>query len=160
MDFDRAFDIVLGHEGEYSNHPMDPGGATRWGITARVATKHGYVGDMRHFPRDQAKVIYRASYWNAVRAEEMPAAVRYPLFDAAVNSGVQQATKWLQRAAGVKDDGVIGPMTIAAVARDPLKVAIGMTAHRLDFLTTLPTFGAFGKGWSRRIASVLKEATA
>lgn len=160
MNFDRAYDILIGHEGEYSNHSQDPGGSTRWGVTARVALKHGYTGDMRTFPREMAKDIYRASYWNAVRADELPEVARYPLFDAAVNSGVQQAIKWMQRAADVVDDGVIGPVTLAAVARNPLKVAVGMTALRLDFLTSLPTFGAFGKGWARRIASVLKESVA
>jgi lysozyme family protein len=160
MDFDRAFDILIGHEGDYSNHPSDPGGATRWGVTARVAVRHGYIGDMRHFPREQAKVIYRQSYWNAVRADDMPSVVRYPLFDAAVNSGAEQAIKWMQRAAKVGDDGKIGPITLAAVNRDPWRCAVGMTAHRLDFMTSLPTWGAFSRGWARRIASVLKEATA
>jgi len=27
MNFDQAFHTLLGHEGGYSNHPNDPGGA-------------------------------------------------------------------------------------------------------------------------------------
>ena len=37
MNFDKAFDRLLGHEGGFVDHPRDPGGATRWGITQRVA---------------------------------------------------------------------------------------------------------------------------
>jgi lysozyme family protein len=160
MNFDRAFDVLIGHEGGYANDSRDPGGETMWGVTARVAVKEGYIGSMRQLPRETAKAIYRRKYWDAVRADELPAVARYPLFDAAVNSGPEQAIKWLQRAADVKDDGILGPMTLAAVTREPWRCAVKMTAERLDFLTSLPTWGHFGKGWSRRIASVLKEAMA
>lgn len=160
MDFDKAFDMLLGHEGSYSRHPDDPGGETMWGITARVARANDYQGAMQSMPRHVAKDIYRAVYWNKVRAEELPDPLRYPLFDAAVNSGCVQAIKWLQRALDVGEDGILGPMTLAAAARDPQRTAVRMTAERLDFMTSLPTFGAFGRGWARRIASVLKEAIA
>lgn len=158
MDFDQAYDTLLGHEGQYSFNAADPGGETMWGVTARVARANGYTGDMRALPRETAKSIYRAKYWDAVRADEMPAAVRYPLFDAAVNSGTTQAVKWLQRAVDVQDDGVLGPMTIAAAQRGGAAAAVRMVADRLDFMTSLPTWSAFGKGWARRIASILREA--
>lgn len=158
MDFDRAFDLLLGHEGGYSFHPADPGGETMWGITARVARANGYRADMRSMPRHIAKDLYRKLYWDKVRADELPADLRYPLFDAAVNSGPVQAIKWLQRAVDVKDDGQIGPMTMANVHQ--AGAAVRMTAERLDFMTSLPTWGAFGKGWARRIASVLKGVVA
>ena len=115
MNFDQAFDILIGHEGGYSNNPRDPGGETMWGITFRVARAHGYYGPMRDMPRDIAKDIYRKSYWSKIRADELPDAIRFDLFDAAVNSGVVQAAKFLQRAVGAKDDGIIGPRTLAAV---------------------------------------------
>jgi lysozyme family protein len=158
MEFDVAFDRLMGFEGGYSNHPDDPGRATRWGITQRVAVRSGYRGDMRDFPRDAAKAIYRRSYWDAIRAEELPAKLRFHVFDAAVNSGVVQAVKWLQRAVGVGDDGVLGPMTLDAVNRsDPATVAAVMTGERLDLMTSLPAWGSFGKGWVRRVAANLKE---
>lgn len=160
MDFDLAFDKLLGHEGGYSNHPSDPGGETMWGITARVARANGYLGDMRSMPRHMAKDLYRKLYWNKVRADELPAALRYPMFDAAVNSGPKQAICWLQRAVDVGEDGQIGPMTLAAAQRAGAAAAIRLTAERLDFMTSLPTWGAFGRGWARRIASILKENAA
>lgn len=42
MNFEKAFDILLGHEGGFVDHPKDPGGATRYGITQRVA--HNLLG--------------------------------------------------------------------------------------------------------------------
>lgn len=156
MDFDTAFAKLLGHEGGYVNHPNDPGGETNWGVTKAVARDFGYTGSMRDLPRDTAKRIYRVKYWDAVKADEMPAAVRYPLFDAAVNSGVGQAARWLQRALGVADDGKIGAITIAkAKQSDGVAVASAMIGQRLQFMTNLSTWPAFGKGWARRIAALL-----
>jgi lysozyme family protein len=160
MQFDQAFDQLLGHEGGYVNDSRDPGSATRWGITQRVAIQEGYTGDMRVLPVEFAKKVAKKRYWDAVRADELPPVLRYPVFDAAYNSGTTQAIKWLQRAIDVKDDGLLGSMTLAAARRNPQAAAVRMCAERLDFLTSLPTWGAFGKGWTRRVASVLKGAAA
>lgn len=158
MTFDQAFDRLLGHEGGYSRHPSDPGGETMWGVTHKVALQEGYVGDMHIMPRDFAKKVYRKRYWDAVQADELPGVLRYTVFDAAVNSGVKQAVQWLQRALDVGDDGVIGPMTLkAAQGGFPMEVAVKMNADRLDFMTSLPTWGAFGRGWARRMAANFRE---
>lgn len=156
MNFDTAFHRLLGHEGGFVDHPSDPGGATCWGVTERVARDNGYQGAMRDLPVALAKKIYRAKYWDAVRAEDLPAAVRYEMFDAAVNSGTGQATRWLQRAVGVADDGRLGPITIAAAhAADGQLVARCMLGQRLRFMTDLSTWPTFGKGWARRISELL-----
>ena len=159
-DFNSAFDQLLGHEGGYVDHPKDPGGATRWGVTERVARARGYTGDMRNLPVEFAKDrVYRPDYWDAVRADELPAEVRYVVFDAAVNSGVSQSIKWLQRALGVTADGVIGPKTLAAArAQDPAALRSTLLGVRLQFMTDLATWPTFGKGWARRIASLLEQA--
>lgn len=160
MNFDQAFDRLIGHEGGHANHPSDPGGETMWGVTARVARAHGYQGDMRFLPRDTAKAIYLTDYWTPVRADALPVAVRYTVFDAAVNSGVKQTVKWLQRALGVGEDGVMGQLTLsAAQAASGAALVARFNGERLDFMTSLPTWGAFGRGWARRVASELKETT-
>jgi lysozyme family protein len=157
MNFDAAFDRLLGHEGGYSWHPNDPGGETMWGVTYRVARAHGYTGNMRSMPRDFAKGVYRKAYWDAVRADELPAGLRFDMFDAAVNSGSAQAIKWLQRIVGAKEDGQLGPLTLASVvAHNPVGLAAALSGERLDLMTSTPNWGAFGKGWARRIASNLK----
>ena len=157
MNFDQAFDILLKHEGGFSDHAADPGGKTRFGITEAVAREVGYRGDMRELPLDLAKRIYKDRYWDAVRAEELPEAIRYAVFDAAVNSGPRQAIRWLQRAVGVRDDGLIGPQTIAAGrAADPQALLRRMLSARLRFMTDLPAWPTFGRGWARRIADLME----
>jgi lysozyme family protein len=158
MNFDDAFAKLLGHEGGYSNHPADPGGETNWGITVAVARANGYAGPMKDMPLDVAKRIYRACYWDAVAAEALPPAVRYVVFDAAVNSGVAQAVRWLQRAVYAQPDGVLGPKTLMATnAADPQALKASFLGQRLRFMTDLPTWGAFGRGWARRIAVLMGE---
>lgn len=157
MNFDQAFDRLLGFEGDYSNSPSDPGGETRWGVTRKVAMQEGYDGDMHVLSRDFAKSVYRRRFWDAIKADQLPEAVRYTVFDAAVNSGPKQAIQWLQRALNVGDDGVIGPLTLnaATAANGPLLGAL-FNGERLEFMTSLPTWGQFGRGWARRIAANLK----
>lgn len=159
MNFEQAFEKLIGHEGGYVDHPSDPGGRTNHGVTERVARAHGYQGDMRDLPLETAKEIARAAYWDAVRADELPEAVRFDVFDGAYNSGTGQAAKWLQRAAGVDADGDIGPATLAAAAAaDPGRLLARYNGHRLQFFTDLATWPQFGRGWSRRIAGNLKDA--
>lgn len=156
MNFDESFERLIGHEGSYSNNPADPGGETMYGVTARVARKRGYQGAMRDLPLSTAKDIARAEYWDEVRADELPEAVRFDVFDGAYNSGTVQSIKWLQRAAGATDDGKLGPATLAAVkACDPEALAARYNGHRLDFMNDLKTWANFGRGWSQRIAENL-----
>lgn len=157
MNFDTAFDLLLGHEGGYSDHAADPGGKTRYGITEAVAREVGYKGDMRELPLDLAKRIYLERYWRPVRADDLPPGVRYAVFDAAVNSGPAQATRWLQRALAVTADGVIGPKTLAAsYAHPPERLLLAMLAQRLRFMAGLPNWPAFSRGWARRIADLME----
>ena len=158
MDFDTAFHKLLGHEGGYSNHAQDPGGETMWGVTKRVAVANGYNDSMRALPVDTAKQIYRKDYWLPVRADELPEALRYPMFDAAVNSGVRQSIRWLQHTVGATVDGNIGPQTLSLARKDnPEVVMRKLLGIRLSFMTDLDTWSSFGRGWARRIASLLRE---
>ena len=157
MDFNRAFDLLITHEGGFSNHPDDPGGATMYGVTEVVARAEGYTGPMRELTLDFAKQVYRKRYWDACRCDQMPDVLRYPLFDAAVNSGPGQAIKWLQAAVGVKADGTIGPVTQQAVnMAAPQPTRQKMIGNRLRFMTQLSNWPSFSKGWARRIAAILE----
>lgn len=155
MNFEACFEKLIGHEGGFVDHPSDPGGATKYGISQR-----SYPGeDIRGMTLDRAKAIYRRDYWGPAGCDAVPDAVRFDLFDMAVNAGVRAAIKCLQRAAGETDDGIIGPRTIQAVSSaNPDKLRARFNGYRLAHLTTLPTWPAFGKGWARRIADNLSEA--
>ena len=159
MDFPTAFDLLITHEGGYANRPLsdDPGGATMYGVTEATARANGYKGDMRDFTLAMSKDIYKAKFWDACQCDSMPPALRYPLFDAAVNSGPGQAIKWLQSAVGVKADGVMGPMTRQAVnVAPPMVVRQQMIGKRLRFMTDLKNWAPNAKGWARRIAAILE----
>lgn len=153
--FDAFIDRVLTHEGGYVNDARDPGGETKFGIA-----KRSYPNiDIKALTREQAISIYRRDFWDRVQGDKLPRAFAFQVLDAAVNHGIGNAVRWMQRAAGVADDGVIGPMTLAAVSRaDPADLVLLFNAERLAFYTKLSTFDAFGRGWINRVAGNLRHA--
>lgn len=151
--FDQCFDKLISHEGGYVNDPRDPGGETKFGISKRAYPQV----DIKNLTLDAAKAIYKRDYWDRAQCDKLPPQLAYLLFDAAVNSGIGQAIRFLQRAVNLADDGVIGPMTLAAVGRvDAEAISARFLGQRLEFMTKLTTWDAFGKGWARRIADQLK----
>ena len=157
MNFTNALALVLEHEGDFSDHKDDRGEATRFGITEAVARRVGYKGDMRELPVELAQRIYLERYWKPIRADDLPPGIRYAVFDSSVNSGPRQAALWLQRALGVKADGVIGPETLAAAyAQDMNALRLRILAQRLRFMSGLPNWPSFSRGWSRRIADLME----
>ena len=153
--FDPAVRVVLTHEGGYVNHPNDPGGETKFGISKRSYPKL----EIAHLTREDAKAIYLQDFWLAGSMDQYDGAIGFQVFDAAVNHGIQTALRLLQRAAGVADDGHVGPVTVAAVkARHVNDVLMLYTAERLDFWRKLSTWPTFGKGWAGRAAENLRYA--
>lgn len=153
--FDDYIDRVLSHEGGYVNDPRDPGGETKFGIA-----KRSYPGvDIKNLTREDAVEIYRRDFWNRVQGDQLPRQFAFQALDAAVNHGIGNAVRWMQRAVGVADDGVIGPVTLNTVKRfDPADLVLLFNAERLEFYAKLSTFDAFGRGWSRRVAGNLRYA--
>jgi lysozyme family protein len=158
--FERAFIDLLGNEGGYANNPADPGGETMYGITQATARRNGYLGQMRDMSLDLAKIIYRAEYWDDA-FDQFPYPVAFQLFDSAVNSGPNTTAKWLQRCLGVTADGKIGAETLeAAKYMEPMRLILLFNAARLEFMTGLPAWLTFGRGWARRIAGNLRKGAA
>lgn len=158
-NFKSALKHVLVHEGGWANHPKDPGGATMKGVTLITYRRHfgqkKTKDDLHNISDKELQQIYRSGYWNKCHCDELPAGVDYAVFDAAVNSGPGRGAKWLQAAVGAKQDGGIGPKTLARVAEhDPIKVTDDMCDQRLAFLHSLATWSTFGKGWGRRVEGV------
>lgn len=168
--FDRCLKAVLKHEGGYVDHPRDPGGATNLGITLGTAKAFrldidgdGDVdkNDVRLLTPATAAPVYRAGYWLKCKCDQLPAGVDYMVFDLAVNSGTGRAIRYLQRAAGVAEDGVIGPKTLAAVHAVRPDAIVGKMANiREVFYRSLSTFPTFGRGWLRRLNDVRGTALA
>ena len=155
MDFDKAFERLIGHEGGYVNDKRDPGGETKFGISRRMYPAE----DIANLTLERAKAIYRRDYWGPAGCDAVPDAVRFDLFDAAVNSGPKTSIKLLQRAVGEVDDGILGPRTLQALNSMPGTRAVArFNGQRLLLLADLPTWPAFGRGWARRVAKNLLEA--
>jgi lysozyme family protein len=153
--FDQAFEIVVGHEGGYSNNANDPGGETKYGISARSYPNIN-IGSLT---LDQAKAIYQTDYWNKAGCDLCDPGLALIVFDAAVNNGVGQAIRWLQGAVGVTADGVIGAQTKAAIAKaNPEEALTAAHASRINMMANLPTWKTFGRGWSKRLAQLPYQA--
>lgn len=141
--FDQALSFVLAMEGGYVNHPKDPGGATNMGITQATydawrKSRKLPPQDVRLLTREEAAAIYRANYWDRIGGDALAQkdpALALVAFDAAVQHGVQLATQMLKASSG-----------------DWRR----LLALRLDLYTNLTTWPIFGKGWTRRMAALLR----
>lgn len=156
MTFEDCIKIVLKHEGGFVNDPNDRGGETNYGVTVAVARNYGYKDDMKDLPLQTAKDIYKANYWNKVKANDLPEEVRYIVFDTAINMGVTRASKFLQEAVGVEQDGIIGSQTIAAsqvVTKE--KYALIRMHFYCQIVRGDESQAKFIGGWSNRVMDVV-----
>ncbi|MEM9835160.1 MAG: glycosyl hydrolase 108 family protein [Bacteroidota bacterium] len=167
-DFEIAYAPVRRIEGGYQADPDDRGNynskgqlvGTNWGIAAPVAER--YFGrpptktDMRKLSGLVAKDIYYEVFWRGMHAPRFPTQELADIvFDGHVNHG-GWGIKLLQRALGIKEDGSVGPITIAAVrAADPVETFQAYYNLRYDFYHGIvrrrPTQKKFLKGWLRRL---------
>jgi lysozyme family protein len=108
-NFDKSLVELLKHEGGYVNHPSDPGGRTNHGVTQDVWEDwidHAVnEAEMKALTPNKVAPLYREMYWDRVKGDKLPSGVDYCVFDAAVNSGVSRAAKWLQTTVGAVADG-------------------------------------------------------
>ncbi|MDX1611629.1 MAG: glycosyl hydrolase 108 family protein, partial [Candidatus Thermoplasmatota archaeon] len=144
------------------NDPDDPGGHTKYGISARAYPDV----DIAELTREDAGEIYRKDYWDACHCNELAHGIDITVFDAAVNTGTKQATKFLQRALGVTADGIIGPLTLSAAelsVLQPLHVIADIQTERAEFLCDIVDNRAqsmkYLTGWLRRTTWLTIEAT-
>lgn len=154
IDFETAIERCLGHEGGYVFNSADPGGETKWGISKRSYP----TIDIKALTRDGAKVLYERDFWNpVVRVATDDSALRFQMLDAAINHGMGNTCRMLQRAADVADDGHVGPRTLAAVAAvDPKDLHLLLMAERFEFWAKQTAGDTFWRGWVRRGAANLR----
>lgn len=167
MNFDEAFQRLLGHEGAFQDDREDRGNWTT-GVIGKgelKGTKYGisamsYPGEnINGLTLARSKELYRRDFWGPAGCDAVPEALKFDLFDTAVNAGVKQAIVFLQRATGETEDGVLGPLTIqAAQSMNPWRLFARFNGHRLDHLNNLAHWPKFGRGWSQRIAENLIAA--
>lgn len=165
-NFDQAFRHVIAAEGGFvlSDDPADHGGQTYAGIARRFWPRwEGWQAIDAGAPVDEKLVreFYRVEFWERIRGDALISqAVATALFSFAVNAGVDQAIKLAQRAASVKDDGKIGPVTLYAfnATEPPLflaKFALAKIAFYRDLCLKDASQRKFIIGW---ISRALQEA--
>lgn len=176
---DDIVDRIVQHEGGFSDNRADRGGPTNFGITLRTLSvwlgRIASVDEVRNLTVGKARDIYFSNYIESPHFDAIEyVGLRYLLVDSGVLHGTANATRFLQRALRVKDDGRLGPITMtAANARRGDKLAILVHGERLRFIGRLitndltdadkdgiPDNTEFASGWLSRFADVIEEAAA
>jgi len=160
--FEKTLPLVLKYEGGYVNDPDDPGGETNKGIIKTTYDKYRKnkglpVVSVKEITDEEIEDIYRNNYWLRGSCNKLFDDLAVIHFDACVNTGITQASKFLQRSCGAVDDGKIGPNTLKAVATVSNKAMVEMYfTQRKDFYENLaqrkPKLKKFLKGWLKRVA--------
>jgi len=147
MTFEQCIPHIFRHEGGYVYDCRDPGGETQWGISKRAYPNL----DIQMLTKEEAYDIYRKDYWNKIKADELPETIRLIVFSSAVNQGVGQASRFIQKMVKVSQDGIIGPKTLLALREinpKALKYAFLKLQSEHYFSLNKPEFI---KGWILRL---------
>lgn len=163
-NFNASLKALLESEGGNDDDPQDHGGRTSRGITQREYDAWRKLHDLPE--RDvwtaadgEVLAIYREHYWNPW-CDRLPIGVDYLYFDLAVNAGPYRATKLLQRAIGVADDGIFGPVTLLAATKvNPKQLIVAYSAAKEKFYRSLHQ-PRFLRGWLNRVEHVERTALA
>lgn len=162
------FEGVIPEKGLKGNvdHPKDPGGRTGAGIlqreyTAWLAARGRASKDVWEMSDNDRDSIYWERYWDDLKCDDYPLPQAFLLFDTGVLNGVNAARKLAQKTVGVRQDGIIGPITRAALnAVDKAEFLERFQFHRRAYLKTRPAWPTFGEGWYNRMTQVEKIAAA
>lgn len=171
-NFPRSIANVLVSEGgaKYTNHPADPGGPTKYGITLRDVRAYidpaADADDVKALTKEQAVSIYEGKYWKhrCVRGDLLPAGLDYSIFDYGVNAGVNRAGLVLRRLLAVSTDRCDVSDALVAIIRrkDTVQTIRAVSAERRRFYANLiaakPALGVFRKGWANRVDAVERIA--
>ena len=154
--FNQFFTYLMQVEGIESDDPVDRGGHTRFGISKRSYPQL----DIASLTLDQAKAIYHRDYWLAGQCPQMPAVLAFCTADGMVNHGRRMGIKILQRTLGAKEDGTIGPATLAKANKIKTTkateefIALYSTIRLAVYQRIIqkrPEQKKFNKGWQSRV---------
>jgi lysozyme family protein len=154
----QAIAKVLLEEGGINANPIDKGGLTKFGIAQRWYPDL----DIANLTIPDAAEIYYLDYWCFNSCNQLPSELAIMLFDCAVNQGGSFARKTLQKLLNVKQDGIIGPKTIAeAKSQIDLLFLTQFTRERCRKYSNIaqadPSQITFIEGWIDRALDVLTD---
>lgn len=152
--------FILRWEGGFANVPGDRGGATNKGVT--LATFRMVYGsdktesDLRRMTNSQWEHIFLSLFWNKFRADEIQSQkVANACVDWAWHSGTSKVIKRVQKIIGVKQDGIVGTVTLSAMNKEGDKLFDKVQEARKQFLNAIvksrPSQKKFLKGWMNRV---------
>ena len=170
-NWDKSFNLVIKSEGGFSNYQRDKGnhlpdgreGSTMLGCTQynweNYINKRVTQDDMKKLLPSDVKPYYKRDYWDAVAGDLLPSGIDYAAFDFAINAGGYASRKFIQSALGVNDDGIFGPVTLAAIKGANGKDLLAkFSQNKIRFYQELSNFDVYGKGWLKRVADVQQIA--
>jgi lysozyme family protein len=161
---ERLWKFILSWESvKFVNDPRDRGGATKMGITLNTWKAYGYdknkdgkinAEDIKLLSENDAKKIFYEKFWNRYKADKInDANIANLLVDWLWNGGIYAITK-VQSFFGLKSDGIVGEMTIAAINKGEGHATFNkLWKLRADYYKSLnnPTFY---NGWMNRLNSI------
>jgi len=163
---DSMLDNVIRREGGYTDHPNDRGGQTNWGITLDTLTnwrgRPTTAEDVRNLAESEARAIYQARYLTEPGLHKITDPYVLSLaFDCSINHGPHRVIRWLQKIAGVIDDGNLGPVSEVAInSVEPVRLYHKLLARRIVFYGEIVnndrSQAAFILGWLRRAAEFVE----
>lgn len=159
-DFNLAIDALLRDEGDGYVEDDHGRGPSKWGITLKTAHElhpDWTAEDIRNLDRSAAITFYRDWAWDFYHFGLIwDQALASKAFNLAVNSGPSGVIKSLQEVAGVTQDGVLGPITAAALnqmnpqtALDHFKLAELKRYEQIE--AAHPEWAADFAGWKARV---------
>jgi lysozyme family protein len=150
-------DKIISREGgaKVTKDPVDPGGTTKYGISAK---SHPGL-NIEVLTYEQAKDIYIQEYFVQPGFQQLPVELQEPVTDFGVHSGTATAVRFLQKLCGVSQDGVLGTQTLNALKALPLAdVVAAYRRERVLFLAKqvvdVPAKAKYLVGWLNRALSV------
>ena len=149
--FQYAMQRTKFNEGGFANHPNDRGGITNYGISSKYYPKE----DIINITPQRAQAILYRDYWLKPGINQLPDEFADIVFDDGVVQGQPTAIISLQKALGVKPDGLIGTQTLNAFQNknyDTIKANFIRNVHSVEdkYLQKDPSQKVFEQGHRNR----------
>lgn len=162
--FDKCFARLIGHEGGFTKDSRDKGNWTGGAVNVGQlkGTKFGLSAmtypdlDIENLTLMKAREIYFRDWWLKAGANYLNSDMVYQMWQFAINAGMGNARRVLQRAVGVVDDGDIGAVTIEAIKKmDAKDIPLLFFKYMIKHYTATSTWATYGKGWMNRTADAI-----